>query len=852
MEVVNPARPSSIPAPSGCCTGEIHIQFIYEQDNSGNPFPAAQSGLRVGDILVGINDQTVGCRCGKQHAHDAADGKIGLAWIPDYLKTVPEEIVLIVKSAAPAPAAAPPLVVNQFAAVQNFAGVPQHAYGASGCSAYGAGGSSYSAGAGAGAGCLPTFQQQAPYTLPTQSQWMLPGNAPPQLPMAYPNPTLTPMGAASVAAPPPMAAPPAAPMSAENEQAAKRLKLGLPGYSAALHAETQADPRIQPASHLAWPTNTGICPHGLPPSQCSYCFALNHTGPGPFFEEPSMSKGVSRFLQPDGQICYQAKVNYNGAKHVVGNYPTSNEAEAAYHEFWKNPSAGGIAQQRVSPAGGGRPKRAARSKAETAIKAAAIKGTGEEAKAALQKHEERTREAQTQAVEAAAVTAAEAPAAAAAPAAADTASAASGESGAKATAETAAATAVPQAETVQGGVLAGEQEDEAKVECKVEAKVEAGAAVAKPHWNAREVREEQEDVPMAAKTDRKVLRDADEDSKMRALYASGKVDEDEPFTTATILANKILRLLPNDAPGLNADEICATCYEKGQREEVPGEEVLSCSFCTEVYHNRPECLGHTYFPIEKFEALCDTTGEDEWACPKCFQEAHGRHLRLLDPESTHEDAGAWSKKVVVTDLDGGGYLSVLGQSDVSPDRLPEDLYVDRLKAHAAAAAAVAARSRSAAPRDGQPARKMAPCGQLAPIGWDKVTEVLDGIAFPCGTRKNVKMDEDDGQEGFCLGAVNSRGARGVSFSTSTGNMPNLTRLLVEFGRRALPEGFHFTSIQLNKNYLSAMHVDKVRPDSIRSTPPPPCAWARCSGCERSQHGPTRCALPLPDDPEPLA
>ena len=25
---------------------------------------------------------------------------------------------------------------------------------------------------------------------------------------------------------------------------------------------------------------------------------------------------------------------------------------------------------------------------------------------------------------------------------------------------------------------------------------------------------------------------------------------------------------------------------------------------------------------------------------------------------------------------------------------------------------------------------------------------------------------------------------------------------------ALPSGFHFTSIQLNKNYLSAMHVDK--------------------------------------------
>jgi hypothetical protein len=39
--------------------------------------------------------------------------------------------------------------------------------------------------------------------------------------------------------------------------------------------------------------------------------------------------------------------------------------------------------------------------------------------------------------------------------------------------------------------------------------------------------------------------------------------------------------------------------------------------------------------------------------------------------------------------------------------------------------------------------------------------------------------------------------------------PNLTQTLVNFAKRALP-GFNFTSIQVNKNYLSAMHVSERR------------------------------------------
>ena len=37
--------------------------------------------------------------------------------------------------------------------------------------------------------------------------------------------------------------------------------------------------------------------------------------------------------------------------------------------------------------------------------------------------------------------------------------------------------------------------------------------------------------------------------------------------------------------------------------------------------------------------------------------------------------------------------------------------------------------------------------------------------------------------------------------------PNLTKLLVAYGRQNCP-GFAFTSIQVNKNYRSALHVDR--------------------------------------------
>ena len=74
------------------------------------------------------------------------------------------------------------------------------------------------------------------------------------------------------------------------------------------------------------------------------------------------------------------------------------------------------------------------------------------------------------------------------------------------------------------------------------------------------------------------------------------------------------------------------------------------------------------------------------------------------------------------------------------------------------------------------------------------------------SRQNVKRSADQVVNGMCLGVVNAR-AKGIVYSLAARLRPNLTRTLVNFARKNCPS-FKFTSIQVNKNYLSALHVDK--------------------------------------------
>eukprot|EP01043_Picozoa_sp_COSAG02_P002080 COSAG02_NODE_46_length_45443_cov_36.731497_32_plen_1137_part_00 len=91
--------------------------------------------------------------------------------------------------------------------------------------------------------------------------------------------------------------------------------------------------------------------------------------------------------------------------------------------------------------------------------------------------------------------------------------------------------------------------------------------------------------------------------------------------------------------------------------------------------------------------------------------------------------------------------------------------------------------------------------------FDDINSALDSVTIPVNlTRFNVKKSQDQEVTGMCLGVVNAR-SNGVVASSFGRNRPNLTKTLVNFAKLAVPE-FNFTSIQVNKNYLSAMHVDK--------------------------------------------
>jgi hypothetical protein len=388
--------------------------------------------------------------------------------------------------------------------------------------------------------------------------------------------------------------------------------------------------------------------------------------------QPKRSKllGVKAVEQHDGQVLHSATVKYNGGEISIGSFPTMVEAEAAYHAFWKNPAAFSETLPAMDAETAKAAAAAARSAASAAKKARAkaeasappiavgrpgraARGKAEQESRAVQKAEEQRLRYDERLSAAAAAADALAEAADAEDAAAM--AALSPDAQARLLTPSAGGGSASSARGVQSGSRAAVT----PIRCALGAgaeqeESEGGAAPDTPH----------------------------SDAAMRERYAnSSHADAMENFSTATILRNSILRLLPADAPTKASDEICAKCYELGQREEVAGEEVLSCSFCTEVYHNRAACLGEKFFPIGPYEAACIATGEDEWACPKCFLEAHGKHLRMLYPDEEQDnDEHDWSDKVIVNEIKAHDAVGrTAGPQDIDKALLPPNLYIDRVR-----------------------------------------------------------------------------------------------------------------------------------------------------------------------------
>ena len=74
------------------------------------------------------------------------------------------------------------------------------------------------------------------------------------------------------------------------------------------------------------------------------------------------------------------------------------------------------------------------------------------------------------------------------------------------------------------------------------------------------------------------------------------------------------------------------------------------------------------------------------------------------------------------------------------------------------------------------------------------------------SRGNVKLSNEQVVTGMCIGVVGGR-SNGIVTSSFARRRPNLSATLVAFATKYVPD-FRFTSIQVNKNYLSALHVDK--------------------------------------------
>jgi len=93
------------------------------------------------------------------------------------------------------------------------------------------------------------------------------------------------------------------------------------------------------------------------------------------------------------------------------------------------------------------------------------------------------------------------------------------------------------------------------------------------------------------------------------------------------------------------------------------------------------------------------------------------------------------------------------------------------------------------------------------IEWRDVLNALREVRIPINkSRNNVRSVKSQEIRGMTLGLVETY-SNEVVVSKNTLRRPMLTRLLVRYALRYLPKNFYFTSIQINFNYASILHVD---------------------------------------------
>ena len=92
--------------------------------------------------------------------------------------------------------------------------------------------------------------------------------------------------------------------------------------------------------------------------------------------------------------------------------------------------------------------------------------------------------------------------------------------------------------------------------------------------------------------------------------------------------------------------------------------------------------------------------------------------------------------------------------------------------------------------------------------FEVVLEALQSVPVPeQKSRRNVRQTPDQLLHGMVIGAVACRTTGAVRTSKQMRERPMLTKLLVQFATQSVDKDFAFSSIQVNKNYASALHCD---------------------------------------------
>jgi len=99
-------------------------------------------------------------------------------------------------------------------------------------------------------------------------------------------------------------------------------------------------------------------------------------------------------------------------------------------------------------------------------------------------------------------------------------------------------------------------------------------------------------------------------------------------------------------------------------------------------------------------------------------------------------------------------------------------------------------------------------GPVDLLSFDRIFEALESINVPTTEhRSNVRRDVEDEVRSMTTGAVPSRTTGGIQLSIACKQRPRLTRLLACFCRAHNPTA-RFNAITINKDYASALHIDK--------------------------------------------